>query len=139
MLDNLKQLLYYCVSQVIQLEKNMYSFSNDTPIYLQIMEHLKTEIITGKYVPGEKLMSVREFSLYFQVNPNTIQKALFELESMGLITTERTNGKFVSNDKELIQKVKNETVKKMVEDFYISFAKIGVSKEQLIEILKKEE
>ena len=117
----------------------MYSFSNDTPIYLQIMEHLKTEIITGKYVPGEKLMSVREFSLYFQVNPNTIQKALFELENMGLITTERTNGKFVSNDKELIQKVKNETIKKMVEDFYISFAKMGVSKEQLIEILKNEE
>lgn len=117
----------------------MYSFSNDTPIYLQIIEFLKTEIITGKYKPGEKLMSVREFSLHFQVNPNTIQKALFELENMGLIITERTNGKFVSNNEELIEKVKNETVEKMVKDFYLSFVKMGVSKEQVIEILKNEE
>ncbi len=117
----------------------MFNFTNDTPIYLQIIEYLKTEIIRGEYMPGEKLLSVREFSLKFQVNPNTIQKALFELENMGLIITERTNGKFVTTDKKLIDNLKKQTIKKMVSDVYISFEKIGVSKEELIEILKNEE
>ncbi len=117
----------------------MFNFTNDTPIFLQIIEHIKTEIIVGKYLPGEKLLSVREFSLKFQVNPNTIQKALFELENIGLIITERTNGKFVTGDKALIEKVRNDTIDKMINDFYLSFEKIGVSREELIKIIENKE
>ena len=62
-----------------------YNFNNEVPIYLQIIEIIKKRIITKEYLPNDKLPSVREFSLMFEVNPNTIQKALSELEELGLI------------------------------------------------------
>ena len=85
-----------------------FIFDNDRPIYLQLVEYLKLYIVSGKIEPGERLLSVREMALQIQVNPNTVQKALAELESEGLIYTERTNGKFVTNNKNLIKKIKNE-------------------------------
>ena len=82
-----------------------YDFNNDLPIYLQIIERIKMQIIKSEFKPLDKLPSVRELSCIYEVNPNTVQKALFELESMGLIFTERTNGKFVTEDLSLIEKV----------------------------------
>ena len=66
-----------------------FDFKNDTPIYIQIIEYIKTMIISKKYLPNQKLPSVRELSLFFEVNPNTIQKALFELENMELNLKDR--------------------------------------------------
>ena len=82
-----------------------FEFLNSTPIYLQIVEHIKTQIISKKYLPNQKIPSVRELSLMFEVNPNTVQKALSSLEDEGLIYTERTNGKYVTNNESLIKLV----------------------------------
>jgi DNA-binding transcriptional regulator YhcF (GntR family) len=68
-----------------------YKFNDETPIYLQIVEYIKMQIISKNYLPCQKIPSVRELSFEFEVNPNTVQKALFELENLGLIYTERTN------------------------------------------------
>ena len=85
-----------------------YIFDNDRPIYVQLVEKLRIEIISGKLKSGERLPSVRELALTVRVNPNTMQIALVELENEGLIYTERTNGKFVTKNEELIEKVKKE-------------------------------
>ena len=69
-------------------------FSNDKPIFLQLVDIIKSDIIRGKFKTNEKLPSVREFALMYSVNPNTIQKALQILEDEKLITTDRTNGKY---------------------------------------------
>ena len=93
------------------------------------------QIISKKYLPKQKLPSVRELSFELNVNPNTVQKALLELENIGLIFTERTNGKFVTDNEKLIDDVKNETIKKMIDDFYVSMNKIGIKNEQILQIL----
>ena len=79
-----------------------FSFDNNIPIYIQLLEYLKIYLISGVFKSGEKLPSVRDFATTFKVNPNTMQKALAELESMKLIYTERTNGKYVTKDEKLI-------------------------------------
>ena len=81
-----------------------YIFDNERPIYIQLVEKIRLEIVSGKLKSGERLPSVRELALISRVNPNTMQKALAELEDEGLIYTERTNGKFVTDNKELIEK-----------------------------------
>ena len=116
-----------------------YKFNNETPIYLQIIEEIKKQIINKVYMPNEKLPSVRELSLMFEVNPNTIQKALNELEEIGLIYTERTNGKFVSQNEEVINLIRNKTIETEIKDFCCSMKNLGVSKSELIEIIKGED
>lgn len=112
-----------------------FEFANDTPIYLQIIEHIKMQIISKKYLPNQKLPSVRELSLQFEVNPNTAQKALTELENEGLIYTERTNGKFVTDNSEVIGEITRKTVEKMISDFYCSMEKMGMGKDEILKLL----
>ena len=73
-----------------------YIFDNERPIYIQLVELIRTDIVSGKYEKGSKLPSVRELALTMKVNPNTMQKALVELENEKLIYTERTNGKYAN-------------------------------------------
>ena len=79
-----------------------FTFDNNIPIYIQLLDYLKIYLISGVFKAGDKLPSVRDFATIFKVNPNTMQKALTELEDMNLIYTERTNGKYVTNDAKLI-------------------------------------
>jgi len=131
--------MYYCISDVIHWDKNMsFDFDNNTPIYLQIIEDIKIKIISKKILPNQKLLSVREMSLEYGVNPNTIQKSLMDLEDMGLIYTERTNGKYVTGDEKLIQKIKQEIIKLKVQDFLSSMHELGLSQEEIIEIFNGE-
>lgn len=115
-----------------------YSFSNDTPIYLQIIEHIKTKIISREYCPNDRLPSVRELSLQYEVNPNTVLRALAELEGMGLIYTERTNGKFVTGDTDIISKVKMQTISEMIDNFYGSMESLGLTRAEIQKILNYE-
>lgn len=85
-----------------------FEFDNNTPIYIQLVEQLRMHIISGRLAPGERIPSVRELAMMTKVNPNTMQKALSELEDMGLVYTERTNGKFVTEDLSLIDRLKKE-------------------------------
>lgn len=114
-----------------------FSFNNQTPIYIQIMDIIKTEMILGKYLPGQKLPSVRDFAIQFDVNPNTVQKALIELEELGLIITERTNGKYVTSDEKVLLNARLSKVDSIIEDFYNSMAKIGINKEDAKKLINK--
>ena len=107
------------------------NFDNNIPIYIQLLDYLKTYIISGQIGCGEKLPSVRELSSMFKVNPNTMQKALVELESIRLIYTERTNGKYVTNDSKLIEKVREEYAKEIANEFISSMNKIGINEKAL--------
>ena len=116
-----------------------FNFDNDRPIYIQLVDSLKKYIISGKIKPGDRLPSVRDLALMIKVNPNTIQRALSELKDASLIYTERTNGKFVTCDKEIIAKYKNDLIKKET-DFYLScMNELGLSKKEVIKYLKEED
>lgn len=115
-----------------------YDFDNNTPIYLQIVEYLKLQIIKGELAPNQRLLSVRELSLSLGANPNTIQKALSELEDMELIYTERTNGKYVTNDIELITSIRNKEIRTMIDNFYDSMHKLGLEETEVLQILNNQ-
>lgn len=112
-----------------------YQFDNDKPIYLQMVELIKTEIISGRLKCGEKIPSVRELAVQAKVNPNTVQKALAELERCGLIYTERTNGKFVTENKSIIKAYRDGIINEKVESFLKDMIHIGVSEYEIREYL----
>ena len=114
-----------------------FTFDNNIPIYIQLLEYMKIYLISGVFKSGEKLPSVREFANTFKVNPNTMQKALAELENMNLIYTERTNGKYVTNDTELIEKLKDEYAITLVNSFLQGMKKIGLGKADSIKYLER--
>ncbi len=113
-----------------------FEFDNNVPIYIQLVEQLKIYIISGNIKPGERLPSVRELALQTQVNPNTMQKALSELEDLGLIYTERTNGKFVTKDQKLINKLNTEYADKLSKTYFSNMERIGFNKLEALEYLK---
>ena len=113
-----------------------FIFDNDRPIYIQLVEQLKEYIVSGKFKAGEKLPSVREFAMQIKVNPNTVQKALAEIENQKLIYTERTNGKFVTENEELIENVKKELANQKVQKYFQDMNKLGINKEDAIKYLQ---
>ena len=114
-----------------------FNFDNNIPIYIQLVEYFKKDIISGKYKSGERLSSIRDLALSMKVNPNTMQKALVELEEQKLIYTERTNGKYVTEDKELIDKIKYEYAKGLTSKYFSNMESIGFNKIETINYLKE--
>ena len=112
------------------------TFENNIPIYIQLLDYLKIYLISGVFKTGEKLPSVREFATTFKVNPNTMQKALSELENKNLIYTERTNGKYVTNNKELIEKLKDEYAITLAKSYFQGMKRIGLGKAESIKYLE---
>jgi len=113
-------------------------FDNERPIYLQLKEKIKIMIISGKYQLGEKLPSVRDLALLVKVNPNTVLKALTELEEEKLIITERTNGKYVTNDKKLIEMIKRELSKDIIKKYLHDMNNLGIDYNDAIKYLREE-
>lgn len=116
-----------------------FNFSNDTPIYFQIAELIKVKIINGSYALGEKLPAIRELSASLKANPNTVQKALLELEDLGLIYTERTNGKYVTTDKNLILGLKKQIIDSKINSFITELKELGLSAAEIKEYLNSKE
>lgn len=114
-----------------------FEFDNNIPIYIQLVEQLKMCIISGKIKPGERLPSVRDLAMQTKVNPNTMQKALVELEGLKLVYTERTNGKFVTDNQELIDTYKKELANELSNKYFSSMESIGFNKNQAIKYLKE--
>ena len=114
-----------------------FTFDNNIPIYIQLLEYMKIYLISGVFKCGDKLPSVREFANTFKVNPNTMQKALSELESMNLIYTERTNGKYVTKDEKLILKLKDEYATTLARSYFEGMKKIGLGKADSIKYLER--
>ena len=111
-------------------------FNNSVPIYLQIVSEIKKQIVSGKLIPGERIPSVRELALTYKVNPNTMQKALIELEENGLIKTERTNGKFVTEDENIINKIKNDYADNLTQIYLSEMISLGITKQEIKERIK---
>ena len=116
-----------------------WNFVNDRSIYLQLVDIIQNRIATGYYAPGSKLASVRDLASEAEVNPNTMQKALSELERSGLILTQRTSGRTVTDDMELIQKMRDEIARGQVQEFINKMKDMGFDKKEILKILKESE
>ncbi len=114
-----------------------YNFDNNIPIYLQLVSLIKNDIIKGALSPGEKLPSIRDLAITYKVNPNTVSKALSELENISLIYTERTNGKYVSSDISLINKYKEEYAASLTEEYINKMINLGYNKEEVNKYIMK--
>ena len=102
------------------------------PVYLQLIEQLELAIVVGEYPPGEKIPGVRDLAAQAQVNPNTMQRALAELEARGLLETQRTAGRTVTGDAEKIAQT-------LVHHFYHQAAALGLTKAEIAALLEQEE
>ncbi|GHU01901.1 GntR family transcriptional regulator [Spirochaetia bacterium] len=105
----------------------MYSFNAETPIYLQLMDAIKGEIAAGKLLPGGKIASIREMAAFYAVNPNTVQRALLELEREGLLSTKRASGKTVTEDTEMIKNLREKRAKERLEGCISAMEGLGYS------------
>ena len=112
-----------------------WNLDSARPIYLQIIERVQMDIVTGQYQPGDKLPSVRDLAQEAAVNPNTMQKALSELERSGLIYSQRTSGRFITEDKELIHQMKKELAAAEVSAFVAHMKQLGITPEEIRQLL----
>ncbi len=135
--------VYYCTKHLIQRYKKegvmAWKFENDRPIYTQLLEKIEQMIISGKYPAGEKLPSVRELAAEASVNPNTMQRAMSELENRGLIVTNRTAGKTVTQNQDILQKMKTEKAVKNTQIYVRQMESLGFNKEEIIALIEKGE
>lgn len=112
-----------------------FEFNNNKPIYLQIVDVLKLKIISGELEVGSKLKSVRDLALDFEVNPNTMQRALSELERENLVYSRRTSGRFVTDDIDTIAHLREEIARIEIAELYSILIRLGYKKEELTEII----
>lgn len=110
---------------------------DDTPIYIQISNKIKVKIINGEYEPGSKLTPIREFSADIAVNPNTVQKAFLLLEQEGLVISRRTIGKFITQDLDVIEKLKNDFIRDETKKFLTNVRQLGLTDDEIISQIKK--
>ena len=110
-------------------------FDTQKPIYTQLTEQIRIGILTGEYPPGSALPSVRTLALEAEVNPNTMQRALADLESRGLLHSQRTTGRFVTEDKTMIEEIKKEQAEKFIENFLAGMKELGFDKEAAMGML----
>lgn len=114
-----------------------WQFDKERPIYTQLLEQIRFLIISGHYAEGEKLPSVRDLASQASVNPNTMQRALTELERSGLIYSQRTSGRYVTEDRELIRKMKESIELEKILTFFHEMELLGYTAEQVVELIHK--
>ncbi len=114
-----------------------WNLNSDRPIFIQLIEKIQMDIISGLYIPGDKLPSVRELAQKASVNPNTMQKALSELERTGLVYSQRTSGRFITEDTAMIENLKSELAKELIMQFLDNMQKLGIQKEEAISLISE--
>ena len=112
-----------------------YTFDEKLPIYLQIMDMIKSDIVTHKVNGGDKLPSVREMSENLKVNPNTVQRVYQELERENVTFTQRGTGTFVTEDEEKLKSLKIEMAKAIIETFTNGMENLGFRKDEIVKIV----
>lgn len=115
-----------------------WEFSNDAPIYAQLIDQIKVGIVSGVFPPGERLPSVRDLATEAGVNPNTMQRALTELERDGLVYSQRTAGRFVTEDKAMIAVAKRGLAERHIKTFVAAMIRLGYQSEEIVELLRQE-
>lgn len=113
-----------------------WNLKADRPIYTQIVEYIQTKIVSGLYKAGDKLPSVREMAAEAAVNPNTMQKAFTELERLGLVYTQRTSGRFITEDQKMIDDVRNQLAEEKITEFFEIMKQLGFKEEDTVELIK---
>lgn len=112
-----------------------WNLDNERPIYIQLMERIQHDIISGVYSPGQKLPSVRDLALEAAVNPNTMQKALSELEKSGLVYSQRTSGRFITDDETLLNKMKTNLAEEHIHQFLEQMRRLGFADNSTIKMI----
>lgn len=112
-----------------------WSLDSNRPIYLQLQEELELRIVTGQYPSGTQLPGVRVLAQEASVNPNTMQKALQELERSGLVFAQRTSGRFVTEDTEMIEDLRRRLAMEQAAAFLEGMKKLGLSKEEALALV----
>ena len=113
------------------------NFQNERPIYLQIVEQMEMEIMSGHYPKGSKLPTVRELAMQYKVNPNTMQKAFVELEQRGLVFAKRTSGRYVSENESVIENVKQQAAKAKTQEYIRYVRQLGLEEEDILRLFKE--
>lgn len=116
-----------------------WSFNEYMPVYLQIADRIRNDIISGVYEKGAQIPPVRQLALTAAVNPNTVQHALTELESEGIIYSRGTSGRFVTDDLEIIASARQVAARKLIKDFIKQAGSMSIDKKELIKMLEEEE
>lgn len=113
-----------------------WDFRDDLPIYSQLVQKIKYALVSGELSPGDRLQSVREMALDAKVNPNTMQRALSELEREGLLYTQRTSGRFVTEDIALLGSLKSALADEQIKSFFDSMERIGISESEALKLIE---
>lgn len=114
-----------------------WTFKDDRPIYSQLVEQIKIKIISGEWELGSRLSSVRELAEQAGVNPNTMQRALAELERDGLVHSKRTSGRFVTEDEDMIKGVRESVAAENIAAFMESMKRLGFTESEIMDEFKK--
>ena len=114
-----------------------WKFADDIPIYLQIINILKADIVAGKYHSGDKLPAVRDLAMELGVNPNTVQKAFAELERQGLVQSERTSGRYVSIDEKDIEELRSDISGSYIAEMFVNLRKLGMDDQMIRDAVNK--
>lgn len=115
-----------------------WKFRNDLPIYSQLVEQIKLAIVSGVFPPGERLSSVRDMASEAGVNPNTLQRALQELERQGLVYSQRTSGRYVTEDVQVIENSKRALAQGQLAAFLAAMRQLGYERAEIIALLEEE-
>ncbi len=114
-----------------------WALDTDRPIYAQLVEKIQLDIVSGRYEAGDKLPSVRELAAEAAVNPNTMQKAMQELERNGLVFAQRTSGRFITEDRVMIQQLKEEMASAQIKEFFQKMVQLGFQKEEMMNMIQR--
>jgi len=114
-----------------------WDFKTDRPIYTQVLEQIRFHIISGIYPAGSKIPSVRDLATEASVNPNTMQKALSELERSGLIYSQRTSGRYVTENTDMIKQVREDMAKEQIKEFFKLMEKLGYDPDETVRLLEQ--
>ena len=114
-----------------------WSFNAQTPVYMQIASRLRGEIIRGVYKPNEQMLSVRQLAVIAAVNPNTVQRALLELEGEGLLVCNSTQGRFITDDESVLEAARRKAASDLVEEFLQRAAELSLDAKELSKLFKE--
>lgn len=140
--------MYDCIKKLIQsYNKNIanreggpymkWELTSDRPIYAQLVEQITQRIVSGEYRAGDKLPSVRDLAQEAAVNPNTMQKALAELERSGLVYTQRTAGRYITEDETMLEGIKADLATQQIIAFFEKMNQLGFDKDKTIHLIEQ--
>lgn len=115
-----------------------WSFSSDRPVYLQIADRIKKSVLSGEYLPGAQIPTVRQLALDAAVNPNTVQRAFLVLEDEGIILSRGTLGRFVTEEADIVETCRKQMAHQLINCFLADMKQLSVPKETIITMIEED-